>query len=164
MKESFRRGSNKFQLDSIHISTPSNPDSTVFRASFTLPDYAKKLGDEWYLNLNLFKFYTDEEIDYPKRKMPIEYNFKFVKKFVTLLKIPDGYQVESLPQGKSFHNKVWGFDLTYEQKGNWLILTQQFDNDHLQITGDQFEAWNKVLENLYPLYKETVSLTKSNIK
>jgi hypothetical protein len=164
MKESFRRGSNKFQLDSILIITPSNPDSTIFKASFTLPDYAKKLGDEWYLNLNLFKFYVDEEIDYPKRKMPIEYNFRYIKKFVTLLKIPDGYQVESFPQGKSFHNKVWGFDLSYEQKGNWLILTQEFDNDHLQITADQFEAWNKVLENLYPMYKETVSLTKSNTK
>jgi hypothetical protein len=164
MKESFRRGSNKFQLDSIHINTPLNPDSTIFRANFTLPDYAKKLGDEWYLNLNLFKFYVDEEIDYPKRKMPIEYNFKYIKRYITLLKIPPGFQVESIPEGKSFHNNVWGFDLTYEQKGNWLILTQEFDNDHLQITSDQFEAWNKVLENLYPLYKETVSLTKSNIK
>jgi hypothetical protein len=164
MKESFRRGSNKFQLDSIRIVTPANPDSTIFRASFTLPDYAKKLGDEWYLNLNLFKFYVDEEIDYPKRKMPIEYNFKYIKKYITLLKIPDGFQVESIPEGKSYHNNVWGFDLTYEKKGNWLILTQVFDNDHLQITSDQFEAWNKVLENLYPLYKETVSLTKSDTR
>jgi hypothetical protein len=164
MKGSFKRGSNKFQLDDFEIKTPPNPDTTLFKAHFTLPDYAKKLGDEWYLNLNLFKFYVDEEIDYPKRKMPIAYNFKYISKFVTLLKIPEGYQVESVPESKSFHNNVWGFDLKYELKGNWLILTQQFDNDHLQITNDQFEAWNKVLENLYPLYKETISLSKSTSK
>jgi hypothetical protein len=26
---------------------------------------------------------------------------------------------------------------------------------------DHFELWNKVLENLFPLYKETLSLTKT---
>jgi len=160
MKAEFSRGSNKFQLDSFSITPLHNPDTILTAATFKLPDYAKKLGKDWYINLNLFKFYEHEEIDYPKRKMPIEYNFKSEQKYVTLLKIPDGYKLESLPESKSFHNDVWGFELRYEQKGNLLILTQEFDNDHIQITNDQFERWNKVLEHLFPMYKETLSLTK----
>ncbi len=161
MKEEFSRGSNKFQLDSFRMGDMSDPGKIVLNGWFSLPDYAKKLGDDWFLNLNLFKFYTDEQIDYPKRKMPISYNFVTSRKYVTLIKIPDGYQADYLPPSKSFHNEVWGFDLTYEQKGNWLILTQQFDGERLMITNDQFQGWNKVLENLYPLYKETLSISKT---
>ena len=70
------------------------------------------------------------------------------RKYVIVLHIPAGYQVSYLPTGKSYHNAVWGFDCSYEQKGDLLILTQEFDNDHLQLKNDQFADWNKVLENL----------------
>jgi hypothetical protein len=92
--------------------------------------------------------------------MPIEYDFLNKRKYVIVLHIPAGYQVSYLPAGKSYHNAVWGFDCSYEQKGDLLILTQEFDNDHLQLRNDQFADWNKVLENLYPLYKESISLSK----
>jgi transglutaminase-like putative cysteine protease len=164
LKNEFSRGSNKFQLDSFRIGDLSDPGRVELTGWFSLPDYAKKLGDEWFLNLNLFKFYTDDEIDYPKRKMPISYNFTSTRKFITLIKIPDGYLLDYLPPSKSYHNDVWGFDIHYEQKGNWLILTQQFDDDHLMLSNNQFEAWNKVLENLYPMYKETLSITKTTTK
>lgn len=161
MKNELSRGSNKFQLDTFSVEKKPVWDEIALTGEFTLPDYAKKIGNDYYLNLNLFKFFEHEEIDYPKRKVPVESNFKSVKKYVTLLKVPDGYSVSYLPQGKSYHNKVWGFDLKYEQKGNWVVLTQEFDNDDLTLTSDEFEAWNKVLQNLFPLYKETLSLTKN---
>ena len=164
MKNEFSRGSNKFQLDSFRIGSLSDPGRAELSGWFSLPDYAKKLGDEWFLNLNLFKFYIDEEIEFPKRKMPISYDFISTRKYVTLIRIPDGYQLDYLPPSRSYHNDVWGFDIKYEQKSNWLILTQQFDNDHLMISNDQFEAWNKVLENLYPMYKQTLSISKITTK
>jgi hypothetical protein len=92
--------------------------------------------------------------------MPIELGFRDQRRYITMLKIPEGYRVSYLPTGKSYHNGVWGFDLHYEQKGDWLILTQEFDNDHLLLNPDQFADWNKVLENLFPLYKETVGLSR----
>ncbi|MBB3058951.1 DUF3857 domain-containing protein [Mucilaginibacter gotjawali] len=161
MKNEFSRGSNKFQLDTFSVERKPVWDEISLTGEFTLPDYAKKVGKEYYLNLNLFKFFEHEEIDYPKRKVPVESSFKSVRKYVTMLKVPEGYAVSYLPQGKSFHNNVWGFDLKYEQKGNWVILKQEFDNDDLTLNSDEFEAWNKVLQNLFPLYKETLSLTKN---
>lgn len=161
MKGEFERGSNKFQLDNYNIDRGKTNNEISLSADFTLPDYAKKLGSEYYLNLNLFKFFVNEQIDYPRRKMPIEHQFKFRKKYVTILKIPEGYKLTYVPQGKSFHNKIWGFDIQYEQKGNMVVMTQEYDNDNLMLTSDQFEPWNKVLENLYPLYKETLSLAKN---
>jgi len=154
------RGSNKFRLDSFSIGDRSDKDHIRLTGSFTLQDYAKHLGDEWYLNLNLFKLYEHEEIDYPKRKMPIQFDFLSRKKLVIVLKVPAGYQPGDIPEGKSFHNDVWGFDIKYEKTAGTIVLTQEFDNDHLLLQPAQFEAWNKVLEQLFPLYKESVSLAK----
>ena len=162
IKEELGRGTNKFQLDTFSISNSSDPDLLVIDAIFDLPDYAKKLGSEWYVNLNLFKFYDDEEIDIPNRRMPIEYNFKSERKYITLLKIPSGYKVEYLPKSDSYHNEVWGFDITYKQNNEWIVLGQHFENDHLFIYPDQFVLWNKVLEKLFPLYKESLVISKNN--
>jgi hypothetical protein len=159
-KSRFNRGSNKFRLDKYEIGDQSDFNHLSLTAQFNLQDYARKIADEWYLNLNLFKHYEHEEIDYPKRKMPIEFSFLNVRKYVTVLQIPEGYTISSLPAGKSYKNDVWGFELRYEQQNNQLILTQQFDNDHLLLTPDKFQDWNKVLENLFPSYKETISLSK----
>ena len=160
MKDEFIRGTNKFHLDTFYIDKKQPNNEIILSGDFSLPDYAKNIGNDYYLNLNLFRFFEGERIDYPERKVPIEYNFVSERKYVTMLKIPDGYKLTYLPPGKSFHNNVFGFDLQYEQKGNWVSLTQRFDNDHLMLTSDQFEAWNKVLQNLFPLYKETLSLSK----
>jgi hypothetical protein len=160
MKNRLSRGSNKFKLDSFAIGDRSDKDHIRLTGSFTLQDYAKHLGDEWYLNLNLFKLYEHEEIDFPKRKMPIQFDFLSRKKLVIVLKMPNGFQTGDVPEGKSFHNDVWGFDLKYEKTANTIVLTQEFDNDHLLLQPAQFEPWNKVLEQLFPLYKESVSLAK----
>lgn len=160
MKAEFARGSNKFILDNFHVDSQQLADNVTLSANFSLPNYAKKIGDEYYLNLNLFKFFANQEIDYPRRKIPVENGFKYIKRYVTMLKMPEGYKLSYLPQSKTFHNNVWGFNLQYEQKGDYVVLIQEFDNDNLMLTADQFEAWNKVLENLSPLYKETLSLTK----
>ena len=137
-----------------------NPNSFRLTGQFELQDYGKKLADEWYLNMNLFKFYEHQEIDYQKREIPIEREFKGTSKYVTILNIPDGYKVAYLPESKSFHNDVWGFDITYAQNKNQVVMTQSFENNQLLLQPDKFQAWNKVLENLFPLYKETISLSK----
>lgn len=160
MQDEFERGSNKFKLDTFFVDRKLAYDEISLLADFSLPDYAKKIGDDYYLNLNLFKLFQDEHIDYPKRKVPVVRNFNSIKKYVTMLKVPNGFRVSYLPQGKIYHNKVWGFNLQYEQKDQYVVLTQEFDNENLMLTTNDFELWNKVLENLFPLYKETLSLSK----
>ena len=120
----------------------------------------KKIGDDWFLNLNLQKLFEHQEIDYPRRKLPVEFEFKSERHYVTILKIPEGYKLSYLPQSKSYKNETWGFDLSYEEKKNEVILTQHFENNDLLLPVEKFQAWNKVLENLLPAYKETVSLSK----
>ncbi|HTL08770.1 MAG TPA: DUF3857 domain-containing protein [Chitinophagaceae bacterium] len=162
-KSRLTRGSNKFRLDSFSVARITDFNKVELFANFDLQGYARKIADDWYLNMNLFKLYEHEEIDYPKRKMPIEFPFLYQKKHVVALAIPEGYTISALPASKHYSNDVWGFTIDYTVKNNQLILTQQFDNDHLLLSPDKFQDWNKVLENLFPCYKEIVSLTKKNL-
>ena len=161
MKDEFARGTNKFHLDTFYVDKKQPNNEIILSGDFSLPDYAKHIGNDYYLNLNLFRFFEGGRIDYPERKLPIEYNFISKRKYVTMLKVPDGYKLTYLPPSKMYHNDVFGFDMQYNQKANWVSLTQQYDNDHLLLTSDKFEQWNKVLQNLFPLYKETLSLSKN---
>lgn len=161
MKSRFQRGSDKFHLDSFEVGDRNDLSHLRLSGEFTLQGYDRRLGNDWYINLNLFKSYLHEEIDYPKRTIPIGYRFLCERKYVVILNIPQGYKVTYLPSGTTYHNDVWGFTMTYEQKGQQLIFTQEFDNDHLMLQPSQFADWNKVLEHLFPLYRSTVSLQKN---
>ncbi|WP_336516580.1 DUF3857 domain-containing protein [Pollutibacter soli] len=161
IRERLNRGSNKFVISGFAInSSKALPNESDIAADFEIPGYGKSIGDEKYINLNLVKHYEHEEIDYPKRKIPIEFNFASQRKHVMVLEIPEGYKVDYLPESKSFKNDVWGFTMTYEQKENKVILTKEFSNPHIMITPEQFKDYNTVLEHLFPLYKESVSLVK----
>jgi hypothetical protein len=111
--------------------------------------------------MNLFRWYEHEEIDFPKRKMPIEYRFKKQASYVTTIKVPAGFKVSYLPEGETYKNDVWGFGMQYVQKNNQVILSQEFANEHLMLYPNQFELWNKVLEHLFPHYKQTVAFSKN---
>jgi hypothetical protein len=57
----FSRGSNKIKLDKFAANQPDK-NNIRLTAAFELQDYARKIGDQWFLNLNLFKFYEHEQI------------------------------------------------------------------------------------------------------
>jgi hypothetical protein len=161
MKQWLSRGSNKFNYTSYRITDSSaKGDQIGVTAEFEIQDYGKNLGDDRFVNLNLQKPYEHEEIDFPKRKIPVSYKFCYNMEMVTILDIPEGYKTDYLPKAESFRNEAWGYQMSYEEKGNKILFKQQFEHPGIRINPEQFEAWNKVLEKLLPQYKESVSITK----
>jgi len=161
LKDRFMRGSNKIKFSNWKVNQKADHSEVLITANFNLPDYARKLGDEVFLNMNLFKWYEHEEIDFPKRKMPIEYSFLKHSSYVTAVKLPAGIKTSYIPKSETFKNEVWGFTMKYDSKNDFVYLTQQFDTDQLLLNSNQFEASNKVLEHLFPHYKQTVAFSKN---
>jgi hypothetical protein len=160
LKERLARGSSKINFTDWKVQQSETSDEILVTATFVLPDYAKKLGDEWFLNLNLFKWYEHEEIDFPKRQSPIQNSFLNATTYTTVLKVPPSHQVSFLPKSQEYKNDVWGFKMNYTKGDGYIALTQAFDTDSLMYYPAQFEQWNKVLENLFPHYKQSVVLSK----
>ncbi len=65
MRSRFARGSNKFQLTSYETGDLSDKNKVTLTGKFELQDYARKIADEWYLNINLLKLFEHQEIDFP---------------------------------------------------------------------------------------------------
>lgn len=155
----FNRGSNKFRLNKYEVMPGDELNSFRLSGNFELEGYVRKIAGEIYLNLDLFKHFEHQEIDYPRRNIPIEHDYKNIRKYVTILNLPEGFEVSFVPENKSFHNDVWGFDMTYEKQKNQLVMTQSFDNNYLLLHPSRFQEWNKVLEKMLPACRETVSLS-----
>jgi transglutaminase-like putative cysteine protease len=154
------RGNNKVSVKNIQVQIDTAANHALITADFELPDYAKFLGSEVYINMNLLKLYTGQEIDFPKRKIPIEYDFKSTMRHVVVLELTDGYKVNELPVLKDYKNEVWGVQLSSKQQDGKLYYTRQFVNNNLYLQPDAFEKWNKVLENLFPVYKQSIVISK----
>ena len=155
------KGSNKFIMKDYSIGFTDPVNKTVnIKSNFEIPDYAKSIDDEIYVNLNLEKIFNYPVIDTSKRKVAIENDYQFTIQQVHLLKIPDGYQVEHIPQNVSVSNQLIDFTLEYKKVNNQVVATQNYVLKKLYIQPVDFTLWNKTITTLAPAYKEEIVFKK----
>lgn len=154
------KASNKFILGNYNISKLSNSNKEVkIQADFEVPDYSKKVADELYINLNLEKFFTDNNIiDTAKRKIPIENDYKYLIRQYTVFEIPESYNVSYIPKDFSVENPAFSFAIKYSTQGNKIIAMQEFKNNYLLMEPKDFPEWNNAIKKINNQYKEQVVL------
>lgn len=161
VKSRMGKASNKFILGDYKIGRV-NPDENILNitADFEIPGWGKKVGNEYYINLNLEKLFENRVIDTAKRKIPIENEFKFLIKQYHILKIPEGYTVTYKPDNFSFENDLVALKIQYEVKDRKIIAYQELQNKTLMVQPDQFAELNKAAKAVAAQYKEQVVLEK----
>ena len=161
VKSRMGKASNKFILGDYKI-TQVNPDENILNitADFEIPGWGKKVGNEYYINLNLEKLFENRVIDTAKRKIPIENEFKFLIKQYHVLKIPEGYTVTYKPGDFSFENDLVSLKIQYEVKDGKIIAYQELQNKTLMVQPGQFAELNKAAKAVAAQYKEQVVLEK----
>ncbi|MEI9957557.1 MAG: DUF3857 domain-containing protein [Ferruginibacter sp.] len=161
VKSKLSRGSNKFILDDYKI-TETNPDENLVNisADFEIPGLGKKVGNEYYINLNLNKLFENQVIDTAKRKIPIEHEYKFILKQYHILNIPAGYNVTYKPQDFSVDNDFVSLKIQYQEKEGKIIAYQELQSKVLLLEPDKFAEWNKAAKAVAAQYKEQVVLEK----
>jgi transglutaminase-like putative cysteine protease len=157
-----KRGSNKYHQVSFDYKVFDDPaKEVVINAGFELPDYVRKAGKDYYINLNLIRRTVGDNSDLANRTAPIERDFKEVEKQVVVLDIPQGYKVSHLPEAK--HEKVDGvgsYNILYATDGKTVTLSKEIKMDALYIEPDQFKDFDKLVSALQNNYKESIVLTQ----
>lgn len=155
------KGSNKFIMQdySIRRYDASNREASI-NAGFEVPDYAKSIGDEIYINLNLEKLFNHTPIDTSKRTVAIENEYLYTINQVHILKIPTGYTADYIPKNLQLSNDVIDYSITYKKGTGEISATQQLVMKKLYIQPSDFIAWNKAIATIAPAYKEQVVLKK----
>ncbi|MGC4101612.1 DUF3857 domain-containing protein [Ferruginibacter sp.] len=161
VKSRMGKASNKFILGNYKI-TEVNPDENMVNitADFEIPGIGKKVGNEYYINLNLEKLFGTTVIDTAKRKVPIEQEYKYILKQYHILNIPEGYTVTYKPQNFSVDNDLISLKIQYELKDGKIIAYQELQNKNLMVQPDKFDEWNKTTKAVAAQYKEQVVLEK----
>ena len=161
VKTRMGKASNKFILGDYTI-TKIDPENNVanISANFTIPDYGKKMGDEYYINLNLEKLFEKQVIDTSERKVPMQLEFKYIIKEYHVLDIPEGYTVTYKPDDFSFSNDLVSIKMYYQIKDGKITAAQEVESKKLMINPSDFAEWNRAMKSVEPQYKETIVLDK----
>ncbi|MBX2970425.1 MAG: transglutaminase domain-containing protein [Cyclobacteriaceae bacterium] len=157
-----RKGNNKFVLHQYEIKNLSDKDSPLMLDySFSIHDYITYIDSEIYVNLNLEKIYNNQLINF-NRKLPIENDYKFSTHNCYILNIPDGYELEYVPDNSSLKTGVLDFSVTYHHINSTVVVDFKIANSTLLLTADQFDEWNKVVHHLGRTYKESIILKRKS--
>ena len=156
----FEKGNNKFLIRNFKETNKFHYDNDfTVDYSFEIKDYAKILGNEIYINLNLNKelsyFKTDK-----KRKNAIEYDYKRYFSYTTELEIPAGYKVDYLPEAVKVSNNLLTSEITYQVKDKTVIYNQTIELNFLILSLEQQKEVNQLIKKIEKNYKEIVVLKK----
>lgn len=156
-----QKGNNKFLLDTYQVHGLKNREvPTRIDYTFHISDYCQLLGDELYINLNLSKDNYNRFINEETRKTPHEFSFKYEKRETIVMTIPDGFEVEYLPENASFQGKLSGYQVQYRREGNKLYCYKTYYIDYLLMMPSDFKVWNKEVGMSSEVFKETIILKK----
>ncbi len=159
----FSKGNNKFKVTAQHskdLFTYEVPAKVQY--NFEISDYYKNVGDEIYLNLNLDKSYQNMTIDTTGTIYPMQNDFYCTEKFVTKLRIPEGYEVTYIPKNGSFKSENFGYTIQYKQEGDYVILEKELVFNFFVLLDDQIYVWNKMVKSLNRNYRKTLVLRKKS--
>lgn len=161
VKTRMGKGSNKFILGKFDINkSETDKQHANISAEFEIPDYSKKVGDNYYINLNLDKLMENQTIDLEKRKVPIEHEFKYLIRQHHILAIPDNYKVSFVPEDFFMENELVSIRIKYTIEKSRVIATQEVMNKSLLIEPSQFPTWNVPMKAVMAQYKQSIVLEK----
>ena len=154
------KGNNSFRIDSSSFQNLADKDKDLsIQYKFEINNYIQKDDKDIYVNMLLAKKYQNDLIE-SDRQAPKEFEYKNIDKSVTILQIPDGYKVASIPDSSSYQNTLFGFKINYRLKSQKLICQSYIYINTLMLNTEDFGPWNKMIHQLSKAYNETVTLTK----
>lgn len=156
------KGHNKFFIDSFditHLNDREKPLEIAYK--FRINDYYKELDNEVYINMNLSKLLRNAQYNEADRKNPVENNY--YKKYVykTILQIPDGYSLSSLPKNSELQNDKLKYKIVYSVEGNKIIQYKEIVFEFLIMQANELKQWNEVVDKLTQAYRDVVILKKN---
>ncbi|WP_299107035.1 DUF3857 domain-containing protein [uncultured Tenacibaculum sp.] len=158
----FRKGHNKFLIKNIVENNKYNYDKDFkIKYDFVIDNYIKEIGNEIYVNLNLNKEIQKFKIE-KEREFDIEYNYKSSFEYVTVLTIPENYEVDYIPENIMINDELLKVSINYKVNGNKIIYKHDLQLNYLVLNKQEQDYVNKLIEKILKNYKEIIVLKKTN--
>ncbi|MDM8002400.1 MAG: DUF3857 domain-containing protein [Bacteroidota bacterium] len=158
----FTKGNNKFSVDSCTFHSLYQhevPASVSY--SFNIADYARKVNNQVFINLNLDRSVSESKIDTTARFAPVVNDFRYTEHQITRFRIPDGYEISYLPDNDVIDNEIISAYFRYSVDDGYITLDKEIRYKFLLLQSDQVKLWNSTVDRLNGNYRLTVALNKS---
>ena len=144
-------GKEKFAFKGLKVE--SDPyDFTQIKEEFDFMMNAENTGGRLYINPMVFQQLERNPFIQTERILPIEFPYPYKYHLMCSLTLPDGYEVEEIPQSYSVKTEDDKLHCKYmiQQNGNKVTLSYVFQLRTHILSPDQYtqlqEIWTKVIE------------------
>jgi hypothetical protein len=154
------RANTSYRVDSISLgATEMLNDNFELDYTMTIANAVASAGNKIFLNLDYYDDLQSKKIEIP-RVFPFDIGFKRQHELDMVLNIPEGYQVDYLPEAFSVSHPKFNFSGLYTTGDNQIVYTRKLSiKDNLLYPAD-FPEWNDAIEKLQRFYKEMIILQK----
>ncbi len=155
-----QKGNNKFKLNEYQLEIPEvHAGEVVIDHSFQLEDYAFADDKELIINMNISRFFDNDKIK-EDRTQPRSFRFKSLIDYTTELELPEGFQIDHLPEGRVFEGDDFSFRFSYAQEDTRIVYRQEITMNTMVLHPDQFADWNIMINELKRAYRDAVVLRR----
>ncbi len=127
--------------------------------NYSIRNKVSQFGNEVFIELDWEKPMSQTKIE-EDRLSTYAFGRKILNKTTKHLTIPKGYKISHLPQELSYKNDNIDVEIHYRHKGNTIIYTNSITIAKGEISADEFDTWNTIIENLNSFYNDQIILKK----
>ena len=153
------------QIDSFGVRNSTEVKrSFVNTMRFSADAVALQNGDYIYLSPILYSNFSENPFKLDERFYPVDFPYPFEELYTTTILIPEGYNVEELPENKSYDlgNNKGSFKYSVEQKEKSIILKSQIKIQNLKVLPKQYSALKNMFDIMLEKHNEQIVLRKEN--
>ena len=153
------KGSNAFELTGFDVSAleQKRTEETSFMYQFHLPGYVRKIRNKMYVNPILNKGSVLQIGDFEQRELGFENDYKFIDTEEIFIKVPEGYELDFVPDVKEEIQEKYGYKIMYNAKEEFVHVYFEFYLDFLLLESNEIQAFNSFIKALKGDLNSTIS-------
>ena len=130
--------------------------------SFVGNNLSESIGGKIYVNPLLFLTRKQNPFKQENREYPVDYGFPFQDKYAVNIQIPDGYQVENLPQPMTLtmNGNVGVFRYLTKLVGNTVQVSVSNQINSSTVLSEDYAALKSYYQKMIEKQNEKIILTK----
>jgi hypothetical protein len=119
-------------------------------------------GDYVYINPFIASFHSKDTFQSLKREYPIDFPYAYALTYMFTLPIPEGYEVEQLPENKNFMFEPLGSSVRciFAVRGNSLQMVFNYSQNKMFCEAVHYEDLRTYWQYLAEMYDSVVVLKK----
>lgn len=132
------------------MSFENNRDAVVFTENIILESnqYATKNGNRLMVPVNAFNKFSSIPNRYKKRVTPFHIARGFEDQDEIVVTLPEGCDIEAIPENTNITSKFGQYSSQYELKGNQLHFKRIFTSNEGSFTKEDYEEFRKFREQV----------------